>query len=96
MPMPKIADARALTDEELANEIVAVKKELFELRLRKATRQLEQPHLLRMAKHRLAQLMTVEGERKRGIHYSRSESTSDSVSAGANDTSTESPESKEA
>jgi large subunit ribosomal protein L29 len=33
MPMPKIADARALSDEELSNEIYAVKKELFELRL---------------------------------------------------------------
>lgn len=67
MPMPKIADARALSDQDLSTEIVATKRELFELRLRKATRQLDQPHLMRMAKHRLAQLMTVEGERQRGI-----------------------------
>ena len=29
MPMPKIADARALSDDELSAEILAVKKELF-------------------------------------------------------------------
>ena len=63
MPMPKIADARALSDEKLTEEILAVKKELFELRLQKATRQLEGPHQIKLAKHRLAQLMTVEGER---------------------------------
>ncbi|MCF2971995.1 50S ribosomal protein L29 [Synechococcus sp. Nb3U1] len=66
MPMPKIADARALSDEELSNEIYTVKKELFELRLQLATRQLNQPHLIRLRKHKLAQLLTVEGERKRG------------------------------
>ncbi|MFS8859167.1 50S ribosomal protein L29 [Synechococcus sp. H60.4] len=65
MPMPKIADARALSDEELSQEIYAVKKELFELRLQQATRQLNQPHLIRLRKHKLAQLLTVESERKR-------------------------------
>ncbi len=72
MPLPKIADARSLSDGELSTEILTVKKELFELRLRKATRQLDQPHLIRMAKHRLAQLMTVEGERRRGIRLGES------------------------
>ena len=65
MSMPKIADARALSDEELSAEILALKKELFELRLQKATRQLEGPHQIKWAKHRLGQLMTVEGERAR-------------------------------
>ena len=66
MPKPKIEDARALSDEALSDEILAVKKELFELRLQKATRQLEGPHQLKWAKHRLAQLMMVEGDRTRG------------------------------
>lgn len=70
MPMPKIETARALDDAALSAEILTVKKELFELRLQKATRQLNQPHLIRMRKHRLAQLLTVEGERKRGIRPS--------------------------
>lgn len=64
MPLPNIADARKLSDEELAEEILAVKRELFQLRLEKATRRLEKPHLFKHAKHRLAQLMTVERERE--------------------------------
>ncbi|MDX2272520.1 MAG: 50S ribosomal protein L29 [Cyanobacteriota bacterium] len=72
MPMSKIADARALSDEDLSEEIMKVKRELFELRLQKATRQLTQPHLIRMSKHRLAQLLTVEGERQRGITLTQS------------------------
>ncbi|UKO98902.1 50S ribosomal protein L29 [Nostoc sp. UHCC 0870] len=65
MPLPKIAEARELSDEKLAEEIINVKRQLFQLRLQKATRQLEKPHQFRHARHRLAQLLTVEGERKR-------------------------------
>lgn len=64
MPFPKISEARNLSDLELAEQIVAVKKQLFQLRLQKATRQLEKPHQFKHAKHRLAQLLTVEHERK--------------------------------
>jgi len=65
MPLPKISEARELSDEKLAQEILAVKRQLFQLRLQKATRQLEKPHQFRHARHRLAQLLTVETERKR-------------------------------
>ncbi|PSO54826.1 MAG: 50S ribosomal protein L29 [Cyanobacteria bacterium QS_7_48_42] len=64
MALPKIEDARQLGDKELDEEIVAVKRRLFELRLQKATRQLEKPHQLKHSRHRLAQLMTVERERQ--------------------------------
>ncbi len=65
MPLPKISEARDLSDQELAAQIIAVKKQLFQLRLQKATRQLDKPHQFKHAKHRLAQLLTVEHERKR-------------------------------
>ncbi|CEJ42707.1 50S ribosomal protein L29 [Umezakia ovalisporum] len=65
MPLPKISEARELSDDKLAEEIVAVKKQLFQLRLQKATRQLDKPHQFGHARHRLAQLLTVETERKR-------------------------------
>jgi large subunit ribosomal protein L29 len=65
MSLSKIADARELSDEQLAEEILAVKKQLFQLRLQKATRQLDKSHQFRHGRHRLAQLLTVEGERKR-------------------------------
>lgn len=64
MPLPKIEEARNLSDEELAEEILAVKRQLFQLRLEQATRRLEKPHLFKHAKHRLCQLMTIERERE--------------------------------
>ncbi|MBR8838477.1 MAG: 50S ribosomal protein L29 [Stigonema ocellatum SAG 48.90 = DSM 106950] len=67
MPLPKISEARELSDQQLDAEILAVKRQLFQLRLQKATRQLEKPHMFRHARHRLAQLLTVEGERKRAV-----------------------------
>ncbi len=68
MPLPKISEARELSDEKISEEILAVKRQLFQLRLQKATRQLDKPHQFRHAKHRLAQLLTVEGERKRAAN----------------------------
>jgi large subunit ribosomal protein L29 len=64
MALPKIADARSLTDDELASEIVAVKRNLFDLRLRQATRRLDKTHEFKHNRHKLAQLLTVEHERK--------------------------------
>lgn len=65
MPFPKIEEVRSLSDEELGDEILAVKRQLFELRLQQATRRLEKSHQFKHARHRLAQLMTVEAERQR-------------------------------
>ena len=64
MALPKIEDARSLEGDDLSAEILAVKRELFQLRLEQATRRLEKPHLFKHAKHRLAQLLTVERERE--------------------------------
>jgi large subunit ribosomal protein L29 len=72
MSFPDVAAARSLSDEELAEEILAVKRELFQLRLEQATRRLEKPHLFKHAKHRLAQLLTVERERQLGIDRTQS------------------------
>ena len=63
MAFPKIEDARALSDQELQEKITETKKQLFELRFQKATRQLESSHGFKHERHRLAQLMTVERER---------------------------------
>lgn len=63
MPLPKIEEVRDLNDQELSDRIVATKKELFQLRFQKATRQLEKPHQFKHLRHRLAQLMTLEHER---------------------------------
>lgn len=65
MALPKIGDIRELTDEQLTEEIAGVKKELFNLRFQKATRQLETGfHQFKHLRHKLSQLMTVERERQ--------------------------------
>lgn len=64
MPLSKIEDARKLSDEELAQSILTAKRELFDLRMQKATRRLEKPHLFKHVRHRIAQLMSVERERQ--------------------------------
>ncbi len=64
MPLPKIEEARNLNDEALSEQILAAKRELFDLRMQKGTRQLEKPHQFKHVKHRLAQLLTVERERQ--------------------------------
>ena len=64
MPLPKIEEIRDLDDQELNDRIVETKKELFQLRFQKATRQLEKPHQFKHLRHRLAQLMTIERERQ--------------------------------
>jgi large subunit ribosomal protein L29 len=64
MPLPKIEDARNLSDQELAEKILATKRELFQLRMQKATRRLEKPHQIKHLRHRVAQMMSVERERQ--------------------------------
>lgn len=65
MALPDIKEARQLSDSELADEIVAAKRKLFELRFQKATRQLEKEfHQFKHLRHRVAQLMTVQRERQ--------------------------------
>ena len=64
MSFPKIAEVRELSDEELANEIAKVKRELFDLRILKATGRVEKTHLFKHNRHRLAQLLTIEKERE--------------------------------
>lgn len=65
MALPKVADARKLTDEDLAQEIINAKKKLFQLRLEQTTGRLEKPHLFKHTKLWIAQLLTVQGERQR-------------------------------
>jgi large subunit ribosomal protein L29 len=64
MALTKIADVRKLSDEEITETILTVKKELFKLRLEQATGRLEKPHLFKHKRHYLGQLLTVERERQ--------------------------------
>ena len=65
MALSKAADLRELSDEDLTVEIAKVKRDLFDLRFKKATRQMETGfHEFKHARRKLAQLMTIERERQ--------------------------------
>jgi large subunit ribosomal protein L29 len=64
MPLSRYKDIQNLSDEAIAEEILANKRKLFELRLQQATRRLEKPHEFRHLRRRIAQLLTLERERQ--------------------------------
>jgi large subunit ribosomal protein L29 len=65
MARPDIAEARALSDSDLTEQINATRRELFDLRFQQATRRLEHPHRFKAARIKLAHLLTVQQERQR-------------------------------
>lgn len=65
MALAKIAEFREMSDEDLATAIADTKRELFDLRFQKATRQLETGfHQFKHNRRKLAQLLTIERERQ--------------------------------
>lgn len=57
MSLPKYKDLESLNNiEEIDQEIFILEKNLFDLRIKKATSQTLKPHLFLHAKRRLAQL----------------------------------------
>jgi len=63
----KVADIRAYKDAELAKELEAAHKELFDVRFKLATKQLVNNRELPRARRKIAQLRTVMRERELGI-----------------------------
>ncbi|MBW0144487.1 50S ribosomal protein L29 [Sphingomicrobium clamense] len=60
-----IADLKAKTDDQLAEELTALKKEQFNLRFQAATNQLEKPSRVREVRRTIAQIKTLQTERAR-------------------------------
>ena len=60
MSLPKIDEVISLTNSELEDEILNVKKELFKLRLRRGTKQSFKSHQIKHSKHRLSQLLMIQ------------------------------------
>jgi len=59
------SEVRNLTDSDINEQIKGTRRELFDLRFQKATRQLSNPHRFKEARIKLAQLLTVQQERTR-------------------------------
>ena len=64
MSFQSFSELKDLDDVKLSQEIVDAKKSLFDMRLKKATRQTFKPHLFKHTKRKIAQLMTIERQRK--------------------------------
>jgi large subunit ribosomal protein L29 len=58
------ADIRDLSDDEIAEQITQAKEELFRLRFRSATQELESPVLLRTLRRDIARMKTILRERE--------------------------------
>ena len=63
----KVEEIRVLSPEELVRQLEAAHKELFDLRLRLATRQLVNHREIPRVKKKIARLETIIRERKLGI-----------------------------
>ncbi len=60
----KVEEIRALSSEELAKQLEAAHKELFDLRFRLATKQLVNHREVRRVKKNIARLKTIMKERE--------------------------------
>ncbi len=65
MARSKTTDLRELSDADLSDQIDGLRRELFDLRFQQATRQLGNTHRFKESRLKLAQLLTVQSERKR-------------------------------
>lgn len=61
--MAKIEDLRTKTDDQLAEQVVMLKKEQFNLRFQAATNQLEGAARVKQVRREIAQIKTLQNER---------------------------------
>ena len=60
----KAEEIRAISAEELAKRLLEARQEMFNLRLRDASRQLDNTSALRKARREVARLLTLKRERE--------------------------------
>lgn len=61
--MKKIEELRNLTTEELQNELLSLRKEQFNLRMKKASGSLDKTHLITMVRKSVARVKTLLTEK---------------------------------
>ena len=61
----KASDARAMTVDQLDDEVLKLKKEQFNLRFQRATGQLENTSRVREVRRTIARIQTLQGQRAR-------------------------------
>lgn len=61
--MKKIEELRNLSSEELQNELLSLRKEQFNLRMKKASGSLDKTHLITMVRKSVARVKTLLTEK---------------------------------
>ena len=64
MARSNVSELRQLSDSDIKEQIVGLRRELFDLRFQQATRQLANTHRFKQSRTKLAQLLTVQKERQ--------------------------------
>lgn len=62
-----LKEIRVKTDKELEQDVTHLKEELFRLRFRKVTDVIESPAVIRNIKKNIAQIKTIQKERKKEL-----------------------------
>jgi large subunit ribosomal protein L29 len=63
----KAADARAMTLDQLDDEVLKLKKEQFNLRFQRATGQLENTSRVRLIRRDIARMKTIAAQKRAGL-----------------------------
>jgi large subunit ribosomal protein L29 len=61
--MTKIADFNVKTDDQLVEDLTALKREAFNLRFQAATNQIEKPARIRVVRRDIARIKTLQTQR---------------------------------
>lgn len=69
-PLSKPADVRAKTPDELAADLLNLRKEQFNMRFQRATGQLEGTGRFRQVRREIARVKTIQAEKKRSAAQS--------------------------
>jgi large subunit ribosomal protein L29 len=64
----KAADVRAMTLDQLDDEVLKLKKEQFNLRFQRATGQLENTSRVRVIRRDIARMKTIAAQKRAGVH----------------------------
>ena len=67
----KASDARAMTVDQLDDEVLKLKKEQFNLRFQRATGQLENTSRVRVVRRDIARMMTIARQKRLGEEPNR-------------------------
>ena len=63
----KVSDVRAMTLDQLDDEVLKLKKEQFNLRFQRATGQLENTSRVRVIRRDIARMKTIAGQKRAGM-----------------------------